>query len=46
MIKDIYVTFSDLTKDEKIQLFNLLKEDFIDNEDADMKVRSWLKRSR
>ena len=36
MIKDIYVIFSDLTKDEKIQLFNLLKEDFIDNEDADM----------
>ena len=37
MIKDIYATFSDLTKDEQIKLFNLLKEDFIDNEDADMK---------
>lgn len=37
MIKDIYATFSDLTKDEQIQLFNLLKEDCIDNEDADMK---------
>lgn len=37
MIKDIYATFSDLTKDEQIQLFNLLKEDFIDNKDADMK---------
>ncbi len=35
MIKDIYTTFSDLTKDEQIQLLNLLKEDFIDNEDAD-----------
>ncbi len=31
MIKDIYATFSDLTKEEQIQLFNLLKEDFIDN---------------
>lgn len=37
MIKDIYAHFSDLTKEEQIQLFNLLKEDFIDNEDADMK---------
>lgn len=37
MIKEIYATFSDLTKEEQIQLFNLLKEDFIDNEDADMK---------
>ncbi|GKU84252.1 MULTISPECIES: IS1595 family transposase [Bacteria] len=37
MMKDIYAHFSDLTKDEQIQLFNLLKEDFIDNNDADMK---------
>jgi hypothetical protein len=37
MIKDIYATFSDLTKEEQIELFNLLKEDFIDNDDANMK---------
>ena len=29
MIKDFYAKFSDLTKEEQIQLFNLLNEDFI-----------------
>ncbi len=37
MFKDIYATFSDLTQEEQIELFNLLKEDFIENEDGDMK---------
>nr|EJQ74331.1 hypothetical protein IGC_04882 [Bacillus cereus HuA4-10] len=37
MLKDIYANFSDLPKHEQINLFNLLKEDFIDNENEDMK---------
>jgi len=37
MLKDIYANFSDLPKHEQIKLFNLLKEDFIDNENEDMK---------
>ncbi|PEY32298.1 hypothetical protein CN354_21950 [Bacillus cereus] len=37
MLKDIYANFSDLPKHEQIKLFNLLKEDFIDSENEDMK---------
>ena len=37
MWEDVYANFSDLPKHEQIKLFNLLKEDFIANEDEDMK---------
>ncbi|MGD7008482.1 IS1595 family transposase [Metabacillus sp. 84] len=37
MFNDIYAKFSDLSKEDQIKLFKLLKENFIDNVEGDMK---------